>query len=84
VNNPKKTTPKNYSKKLLQKNYSKKITPKMTPKNLGWAATNEKATNCRILSLFCRIFDGRQIATTRNLKSDNLSLFCRLFVGFFV
>ena len=51
---------------------------------LGWAATNEKATNCRILSLFCRIFGGRQIATARNLKSDNLSLFCRLFVAFFV
>ena len=62
----------------------KRISSIFKHNNLGWAATNEKATNCRILSLFCRIFGGRQIATARNLKSDNLSLFCRLFVAFFV
>ena len=49
--------------------------------DLGWAATNEKTTICRILSLFCRIFWGRQKATARILKSDNLFI-CRFFCPF--
>jgi len=32
---------------------------------LGWAPTKEKATNCRLLSLFDAFLRGRQKATER-------------------